>query len=212
MNRKTIAIIYILGAVMMGNLFAQEVKLPAPDRTGGMPLMQALNERRSTRAFKPEALSLQHLGDLLWAAWGYNREDKRTAPTAINAQEIDLYVVKADGVWRYDARQHALIQQDDQDRRAATGTQPYVASAPVNLVFVADSTRVNRAGYVEKWSAVNAAMMAQNAYLYCASAGLGGVVRGAFDGKVVAEALKLPAGHSAVLCFSAGWPQEQPTP
>jgi len=195
----------ILGVIMIGNIVAQEVKLPSPDRKGGLPLMQALNERQSTRIFKPEALSLQHLGDLLWATWGYNRDDKRTAPTAVNTQEIDIYVVKEDGTWLYDAKKHALILQSTKDCRADTGSQPYVPSAPLNLVFVADSTRVKHQGYVERWSVVNAAMMAENTYLYCASVGLGGVVRGAFDDKIVAAALQLKPSQTAVLCFSAGW-------
>ncbi len=191
---------------MTTSIIAQEVRLPAPDRKGGMPLMQAFSERQSTRAFKPEALSLQHLGDLLWATWGYNREDKRTAPSAVNTQEIDVYVVKQDGVWLYDAKNHALVLQEAKDCRADTGSQPYVSAAPLNLVFVADSTRINHPGYLERWSVVNAAMMAENTYLYCASVGLGGVVRGAFDDKVVAAALQLKTSQTAVLCFSAGWP------
>ena len=126
------------GLMLMSNVsFALEgdmIKLPEPEMTGGLPLMQALKERHSTREFSPKPLPEQVLSNLLWAAAGVNRpaSGKRTAPSAMNWQEIDIYVVLAEGVYRYDARQHALLLVSKEDLREATGMQDFVAEAPVN--------------------------------------------------------------------------------
>ena len=96
----------LLALLLSGTALAagETVRLPEPDRIGGMPLMQALAERRSIRNFSTEAPDEVTLGGLLWAAWGENRRDgRRTAPSALNRQALKLYVGKADGIWLYDA-------------------------------------------------------------------------------------------------------------
>ena len=125
----------------------QPVDLPAPQTTGGMPLMQALKARHSTREFSSRKLPLQELSNLLWAAFGVNRpaSGKRTAPSAMNWQETDIYVATADGLYVYDAGGNKLDPVLAEDVRAATGTQSYVGEAPVNLVYVADLAKTARA-------------------------------------------------------------------
>lgn len=127
---------------------AQDIVLPPPVKQGGKPLMQALNERQTTRTFAGENLSLQQLSDLLWAAWGINRpeEKKRTAPSARNIQEIDVYVTLQSGLYLYDAENNKLKQIHNRDIRSLTGTQDFVGKAPVNLVYVADMGKTGKKG------------------------------------------------------------------
>ncbi|MGA4643566.1 nitroreductase family protein [Limisphaera sp. 4302-co] len=183
--------------------------LPKPRIHGGKPLLEALQERRSTRAFRSDPLPPEILGNLLWAAFGVNRPDgHRTAPSAMNHQEIDVYVATADGVFVYDARAHALQKVHGRDVRAATGLQDFVATAPVNLVLVADWSRMSRVPEERKpvWSAVSAGAIVQNVYLFCASEGLATVVRGTFDESELARALNLRPEQKIVVAQTVGWP------
>src|SRR5512143_116562 len=119
------------------------IPLPKPQVTGGKPVMQVLNERMTRREFSPEKLPQQVLANLLWAAWGVNRSDgRRTAPSASNRQEMEVYAVMADGVFLYDAKAHALLLHLKEDLRSATGSQDWIAKAPLNLVYVADYSRM----------------------------------------------------------------------
>ena len=122
----------------------KEIKLLPPQKEGGMPLMQALNERQTTRIFTTEKLPPHVLSNLLWAAWGINRSDtgKRTAPSAVNMQEIEIYVALQDGLYLYDALNHVLTPVLPDDLRAATGKQDFVKDVPVNLVYVADFAKM----------------------------------------------------------------------
>jgi len=163
---------------------SQNIKLPPPDREGGMPLMQALNERQTTRAFAPTELSLQDISDLCWAAWGFNREDKRTAPSSLNKQEMDLFVFIESGIYLYNAQDHTLELVKKGDFRAQSGKQDFVATAPLNFVYVADLSRAGLTSPSEITaealipSHANSGFMAQNVYLVAASKGLGSVIRG----------------------------------
>ncbi|MFH1955032.1 MAG: SagB/ThcOx family dehydrogenase [Pseudomonadota bacterium] len=126
------------------------VQLLEPQIDTGRPLMQVLKDRRSSRAFSTEKLPKQVLSNMLWAAFGVNRPDsgKRTAPSAVNWQEIDIYVATADGLYLYNAKAHALKPVLAEDIRALTGRQPFVKEAPLNLVYVADFSRMGE-GKVE---------------------------------------------------------------
>lgn len=187
------------------------VTLPAAQTTGGMPLMQALGARHSTREFGQKPLPLQTLSDLLWAAAGVNRADsgKRTAPSARDWREIDVYVATAEGAYRYDAKAHALHRVAARDVRALTGTQEFVASAPVNLVYVADRERMRgvSAGDRDLYLGADTGFIAQNVYLYCASAGLATVVRGSVDREALAKALGLGPQQQITLAQSVGYPR-----
>jgi SagB-type dehydrogenase family enzyme len=194
---------------------AQELKpiqLPKPQMDGGKPLMQALKDRRSTRAFSTEKLPLQTLGNLLWAAFGVNRPDSghRTAPSAVNWQEIDIYVATADGLYLYEAKGHTLQPVLTNDLRAKTGMQPFVKDAPLNLVYVADYSRMNVGTPEEKnlFSAADTGFIGQNVYLFCASEGLATVMRGMVDRPALAKAMKLRPDQKIILAQTVGYPKK----
>ena len=183
------------------------IALPSPDKTGGLPLMKALNERHSSRNFVNGELSLQQLSDLLWAAFGINRPDgRRTAPSSRNYQEVDIYVATRKGVFLYNAPGNNLIRINSEDMRSATGTQGYVKDAAVDLVYVLDKSRVPGDNDEEKLvsAVISAGAMVQNVYLYCASEALGCVVRGSFDGEQLAGVLNLNKQQEIIITQSAG--------
>jgi hypothetical protein len=198
-------------------LIAQDIVLPAPDKTGGKPLMQALNERQTTRSFTTDSLTNQQLSDLLWAGFGINRPDqgKRTAPSAMNWQEIDIYVTLPGGSYVYVAESHSLKFINNKDLRKATGGQSFVADAALNIVYVADmSKRGKKEGDEIKDSDLfmtysDAAFIAQNVYLYCASADLGCVVRGSVpEGGTLASDLGLKSTQRIILAQTVGVPKK----
>jgi len=188
------------------------VKLLPPQTDGGKPLMQALKERKSVREFASRELTPKALSDLLWAACGINRPDSggRTAPTAKNMQEIDVYVVKADGVYLYDARTNMLMPVLTGDIRELTGKQPFVRGAPVNLVFVADLSKMRGMSVQDAdfYAATDTGFVSENVYLYCASAGLATVVRGWVDKVGLAKAMKLRSDQKIVLAQTVGYPAQ----
>lgn len=183
------------------------IPLPPPDignaanAAGGKPLMQALAGRASTRSFRKDAIPDQMLGELLWAAWGINRPDgRRTVPTARNRQGMDVYVVRADGAWRYDGAAHALERAAAEDLRPLLARQSFVAAAPVTLVYTAAASEE------PVYAAMHAGSMYQGAGLYCAAAGLGNVVRASYDTDALHAALHLPADRRIVISQTVGWP------
>ncbi|HUU14808.1 MAG TPA: SagB/ThcOx family dehydrogenase [Terriglobia bacterium] len=194
-------------------LVAQELKpleLPKPQMSGGMPLMEALKARRSTRTFKPDPLPAPVLSNLLWAAFGINRPEsgKRTAPSAMNWQENDIYVFLAGGVYVYDAKAHRLNPLLAGDFRASTGTQDFVKDAPLNLVYVADLAKTGNASPDDRnlYTAVDAGLIVQNVYLFCASEGLATVVRGSVDRPALAKILKLRPDQRIIVAQTVGDP------
>jgi nitroreductase len=208
-NRMSKSLIALL-LVPVGLITAQELKpvaLPTPQTSGGRPLMQVLKERKSVRDFGPEPLSRQTISNLLWAAWGVNREDgRRTAPSASNRQEIDVYVVMADGAYLYDAQANALKLVAPADLRKLAGTQAYVAGAPVNLIYVADTAKLGGDDAARLATAnADTGFVAQNVYLFCASEGLGTVVRGSVNRDDLGKALNLRAGQRINLAQSVGY-------
>jgi SagB-type dehydrogenase family enzyme len=181
------------------------ITLPLPQTEGGRPLMQVLKDRKSTREFAAEKLPAQVLSNLLWAACGINRPDgRRTAPSARNKQEIDVYVVLAEGAYLYNAKENRLEPMAKEDLRAATGAQPFVGQAPLNLVYVADRAKTGSAE--DTWSFANTGFIAQNVYLYCASEGLATVVRGSVQQDSLTKALKLRADQKITLAQTVGYP------
>jgi SagB-type dehydrogenase family enzyme len=195
--------------------FAEELKqvqLPTPQLDGGRPLMQVLRDRKSFREFSSEKLPMQVLSNLLWAAFGVNRPDsgKRTAPSAVNWQEMDIYVATADGLYLFDAKAHRLKSVLAEDVRAMTGFQPFVREVPLNLIYVADFSRMGSRTNEEKvfYSAADSGFIAQNVYLYCASEGLATVVRGLVDKPALANAMKLRTDQKITLVQSVGYPKK----
>lgn len=203
----------VLMMSMMGSAGAQDVgtiRLPPPEKAEGMPLMQALQARHSTREFAGKPLPPQVLANLLWAASGVNRPGtgQRTAPSAHDWREIDVYAVTADGAYRYDAPTHRLLKVAAGDLRPLTGVQDFVASAPLNLVYVADLDRMSGASAADKafYSAADTGFIAQNVYLYCASVSLAVVVRGLLDREALGAALGLGPQQRITLAQTVGYP------
>jgi SagB-type dehydrogenase family enzyme len=194
---------------------AQELKLIQllkPQMDGGRPLMQVLKDRRSSRAFSAEKLPVQVLSNMLWAAFGVNRPDsgKRTAPSAMNWQEIDIYVATADGLYLFDAKGFKLQPLLAEDVRALTGGQDFVREAPVNLVYVADFAKTGKATSEERefYSAIDTGFISQNVYLYCASEGLATVVRGTVDRPALAKVMRLRPDQKIIVAQSVGYPKK----
>ncbi|HEC62168.1 MAG TPA: SagB/ThcOx family dehydrogenase [bacterium] len=190
----------------------KQIKLPKPQTNGGRPLMQVLKDRKSSRQYSSEKLPLQVLSNMLWAAWGVNRPDsgKRTAPSSNNRQEIDVYVSMADGLYLYDAKAHVLEPVLAKDIRAVTGTQSFVKDAPVNLIFVADYSKMGGGTDAQKevTSAVDTGFISQNVCLFCASEGLATVMRGMIDMPVLSKVMKLRPDQKIVLAQTVGYPKK----
>ncbi len=192
---------------------ARTLALPPPRRSGGMPLMEALRRRESRREFSPRALRKQMLSNLLWAAAGINRPELggRTAPSAMNAQEVQLYVALPQGLFRYEPTAHALQLAAATDVRRVTGYQDFVDTAPLDLVYVADHARMSLVPAVQRgayaFAAAAAGAMAQNVYLLCASAGLATVIRAWFDRDALAQAMGLGPDQQLLLAQTVGAPR-----
>jgi nitroreductase len=187
------------------------IDLPKPKLDVPATLVQALKARKSAREFSPAPLSPQGLSDLLWAACGVNREDgRRTAPSAKNWQEIDVYVVLREGVYLFDAKAHALRGVIKGDVRSLTGVQDFVGVAPVNLVFVADLSRMAGASPEDRdrYAATDAAFISQNVYLWCAASGLSTVVRGSLDRAAFGKAMGLRPDQRIILAQTVGFPKK----
>ena len=203
----------VLFVASIVSAYAQElIKLPAPKTEGGMPLMQALKERHSSREFSSEKLPPATLSNLLWAAWGINRPDgHRTAPSARNMQEMDVYVATSDGLFLYEPKQHQLQRILAEDVRAATGTNDYVKDAAANLVYVADLAKANikDPAAIEFYTGADTSFLAQNVYLFCASENLAVVVRGSIDRAALAKIMKLRPDQKITLAQSVGFPKKK---
>jgi len=186
------------------------LELAPAEKRGGMPLLETLANRRSGRDFAATPLPPQILSNVLWAAFGINRSDGggRTAPSAMNAQEIDVYAALAGGLYLYEPKTHALRLVADVDARNVTGYQDFVDEAALDLVYVADNAHMGAvpADMRSLYSAASAGAIAQNVYLYCASAGLATVVRGWFDRTALASALKLGPDEQVLLTQTVGYP------
>ena len=189
----------------------QPLALPPPRTDGGMNLTAALKLRRSTREYSDHPIPAQALSDLLWAAFGINRpaSGDRTAPYWRHVMVLDIYVVRADGVWLYDPKAHALVPHSKDDIRALTGLQDFVATAPLNLVYVAHGERMTDIVAEERrlYASVDAGFIGENVYLYCASEGLATVFRGAVDHARLAQALHLPDQQFVTFSQTVGYPR-----
>jgi SagB-type dehydrogenase family enzyme len=189
------------------------VKLAPPQLAAGTSLMQALKDRQSSRSFSKKPLPHEVLSQLLWAADGVNRPEsgKRTAPSAMNRQEIDIYVAAANGLFLYKPREHSLLPILKQDIRALTGRQSYAADAALNLIYVADFSRVpGNTGMDEKmvFAAVQAGCICQNVYLYCAQEHLATVARASIDKEALATVMRLKDHQNIILAQSVGYPSQ----
>ncbi len=176
-----------------------------------MALFEVLLRRRSCRDIGPEPLPLYLLSRLLWAAFGINRPalGGRTAPSAQNGQEISIYVALVGGLYRYSAHTDLLHLVLEEDLRAATGEQDYAATAPVNLIYVAQLDPAPQASRVEQefYAALDTGYISQNVYLFCAAEELATVARGQLDRPALAKRMKLQPGQEVILAQSVGYPR-----
>ncbi len=187
-----------------------KIKLPAPETGGGLALREAPAKRRSLREFAKDELPLTMLSNLLWAANGINRADgHRTAPSAMNAQEIDIYVALPAGAYLYDAAASELQLVAGSDVRRVTGYQDFVDEAPLDLVYVADHSRMKLipVGVRESYASAAAGAIAQNVYLFAASSGLATVIRAWIDREAIANALGLEHDQQPLFSQTVGFPQ-----
>lgn len=184
--------------------------LPPARSDGGLPLIAALRRRHSSREYSDRPLPPQVLSDLLWAAFGINRPSgDRTAPYWRHIMVIDVYAAMADGVWLYDPKAHALLPHLADDLRAQTGTQDFVGTAPLNLVYVAHGERMTDISSEARrlYASVDTGFIGQNVYLYCASEGLATVFRGAVDYPKLERAMRLPDQQFVTFAQTVGYPR-----
>jgi nitroreductase len=201
---KKFLVLFVVLASLAG-LSAQPIDLPAPQKSGGMPVMEALAKRATARAFDSRELSVQQLADLCWSGFGVNRADgKRTAPSANNKQEIQIYVLLKQGAYVYDAAQNRLQPVVAEDVRALVRSQ-----APATLLYVADLAK-RGAGTPEsrrQVACIDSGFISENVYLYCASEGLATGYRGGFDGTALRPKLALRPDQEIVAVQPVGYPK-----
>jgi len=219
----TIAILVMTATISLAEE-TKYIQLSKPDMSSGSSLMQALSKRMSSREFSPEPLPVGVLSNLLWAGFGINRPDgKRTAPSAVNWQEIAIYVILSDGLYLYDAKANQLKLIVAEDLRGLAGTQEYVKGAPVNLIYVSDFSKMDPkvlATYQKMtgrtpdeakllFSGAHTGAVVENVYLYCASEGLATVVRAYIDTPALSKAMKLRPDQKITLGQTVGYPRKK---
>lgn len=209
MKIKVVLTAILIFTVSMQAQSQETIKLIDAQKNSGKPLMEALSLRQSSRNFINKPLTDQQLSNLLWAAFGINRPEsgKRTAPSARNWQEIDIYLTTANGVYLYNAKDHSLIKISSEDIRAMAGKQDFVKDAAVNLIYVADYSKTGDSSQEDKllYSGADTGFIAENVYLYCASEGLGAVVRGMVDRDILSKKLNLKEQQKIMLSQSVGY-------
>lgn len=206
--------ILLSSLLMIVTLHAQdlkEIKLNAPDKDRGTSVMKALSDRHSDREYAAKELSIQDLSDLLWAANGINRPDgKRTAPSALNKQDIDVYVIMKEGAYLYDAKANSLQPVAKGDHRSAVaGAQEFVKAAPVSLVLVSDLSRFgNITDHTKLMAAVDAGTVCQNINIFCSAIGLATVPRASMDQAALKKILKLKDNQLPIMNNPVGYPKK----
>ena len=187
--------------MLMASFSINAEVLPAPQTTGGKPLMQVMSERKSSRDYKEnQSVTKQDLSNMLWAAWGITHDGKRTVATAMNRQELVLYVVTPTEVSRYNPEANTLTVVNTGDFRKFSTMQDFAAVAPINIVMVVDTSKQER----PEFQGYTAGAASQNIYLYCAQAGLKSVVRAGFDREKLPQALKLGANERILFVQTVG--------
>ena len=206
--------VIIILSVHQDIILAEELKLIQlmKPQTEANPLTQLLAKRSSSRDFSSEPLTEQVLANLLWAAFGINRADsgRRTAPSASNRQEIDIYVAMARGLYLYDAKLNVMKPILAEDVRSVTGTQAFVKEAALNLIYVADFSKMGSLSDQDKnfYAGADTGFISENVYLYCTSVGLATVVRASIDRPVLAKVMQLRGDQRITLAQSVGYPRK----
>jgi SagB-type dehydrogenase family enzyme len=213
---KTVSLLTAVALLLAaGAAYAQEteaIALPAASLATDKPFMQAVKDRKSSRDFSDRELSLQDLANVLWCANGINRPEsgKRTSPSAMNKQDVDVYAVLKDGIYLYDAAEHRLLPVVAGDYRKDAGTQAYVTGAPLNLIYVSDLAKFDYSEDREQqamMAAIDAGHCSQNVYLYGAAANLAVVTRASIDKPKMADLLKLRDDQLIIIAQTVGYPK-----
>lgn len=210
MRKITFLLTALLFISVMNAQDLKVIKLNAPDKNRGTAVMKALSDRHSDREYAAQELSIQDLSDVLWAANGINRTNgKRTAPSALNKQDIDVYVVMKEGAYLYDAKAHELTPIAKGDHRAAiAGGQDYVKKAPACLVMVSDLSRFDKVNdQTRMMAAMDAGIVSQNINLCCAGIGLSTVPRAYMDHAALKNILKLTDSQVPMMNNPVGYPK-----
>lgn len=189
----------LVAACMLSGAYAQTlspIQLKAPEKKAGLSVMETLANRHSTREFSNKKLTLQELSNVLWAANGINRPEKgmRTAPSAMNAQEVDVYVCMEEGAFLYDAKSNQLQPVIQEDLRGLVGgKQAFVINAPVILLMVSDLSKLpgGNSEQTKLMAAIDAGIVSQNISIACSGLGLITVPRASMDKEALAQKLKL---------------------
>ena len=209
MNKGILVFVVLFSWTFCSAQVIETIPLPSAQKSGGMPLMEAFQLRKSQRSFSSKELTSQQLSNLLWAAYGINRPDGfRTVPAAKNWYEYDIYLLKSDGWFLYEVTKHSLLKMGNEDLRIYGGTQDFVKAAPVILVYVADFGRMNdTTDELRKFfSAVDVGYISQNVYLWCASEDLATIILGQVDKVKVREVLKLKPDQQVILSQPVAYP------
>lgn len=175
---------------------AEVRKLPQPDKSS--ELMQLLDKRHSSRSYSNKPVSEQTLSDLLWAAFGINQKGTRTVPTAMNKQNLNVYVVYQNSIWSYDATANSLIKVSDEEISDYIAKQDFVKDAPVNLIYT---------GSDKEFSSFHAGAAAQNVYLYATNKGLNTIVRAYIDKDELKDKLHLGREEFVIMNQVIGYPE-----
>ncbi len=194
--------------------FAQDapvIHFQPPPKSGGKSVMKALHERKTIREISSDKLPNKVLGNLLWAAFGINRPENghRTAPSAMNSQEVDIYVAMQDGLYLYEPKPHQLTPVSNEDLRRKTSGQAFGTNAPVTLIFVADLSRLDKAKPETRiiYANFDAGCISQNVYLFCAAEDLATVVHD-LDRAPLIKAMNLRPEQHIVMAQAVGWPKK----
>lgn len=184
----------------LAKVVMDDIKLPEPVMTGSMPIMEALQNRKSTMKFSKEEIPLQTISEILWAANGQNRPDgKRTTPSALNTQNISIFVVMKDGLYRYNAKMHELEAFSREDVRPVMGTK-----APLILLYVADLSKQSKF-----LSSVDCGFIGQNVYLYSAANKLNTVFLYGVNASALNYQLDLGLGQEVLFAQLIGYPPQK---
>ena len=215
MKKYTVRVTVFLAIFMIfiahSKVSAEDIQLSQVKEFTGMPLMEALKLRTSSRKFSLKKIPPEILSELMWAASGINRpgDSRRTAPTAMNMQELEIYAAMESGLYRYIPEKHMLKEEHNEDIRKYCGSQDFVASAPLNLIYVADLEKMSKIKTEEEkilWASADSGFIGQNVYLYCASRGLSAVFRAYIDKEKLAEKMKLPSSKKIIFSQTVGYP------
>lgn len=200
---KNVLPLFLCAASLVSTACADETvrQLPAPNITGGMPLMDAIRTRHTERFYDAaKKVDDQTLSEILWVAWGVNPEGKRTIPTARNQQNMGLYVLTPEGTWRYDGAKNTLTKVNSVNLIPLCAQQEFVYDAPVHLLYTAHD---------DKWGRCHVGSAYQNVYLYAASKGLATVIRGLIDAPALTAALGLQGDEKVILHQTVGYAEEE---